>query len=396
MKSRSRQKTPQKTARSGRSQGKSGHPKARQEVRQKTPSSARSKAALPASKATADLSSKTPKKSGGQDEPSLQSLKQVQMLDIDSDRAGQRIDNFLLSILKGVPKTLIYRVIRKGEVRVNKGRVKAEYKLREGDLVRVPPVRLPEPEAPQKASDALLACLSGAVVYEDAGLLIIDKPAGLAVHAGSGIKVGLIEALRQLREADHYLELIHRLDRGTSGLVMIAKKRSMLRHMQQLLREKSLQGRSGGVVKIYQALAVGAWPNKGAGQVDLPLLKVEQPSGECVVKVRSEGKPSKTLFKLLSRHRFANVSLSLLEARPITGRTHQIRVHAQSQGCALLGDEKYGDDVINKSFKDLGYGRMFLHASMLRFVLPDGQQVEVSAPTPKLWSQLLASAGGKG
>lgn len=301
---------------------------------------------------------------------------QVLMIAIDEEFAGQRLDNFLIARLKGVPKSKIYNVIRKGEVRVNKGRAKPEYKLMPGDVIRVPPIRTAEAGTEAKASNQMMALLAKSIVYEDKGLLIINKPPGLAVHGGSGITLGLIETLRQMRPEDNHLELVHRLDRDTSGCIMVAKKRSYLRHLQAALREKSAG--QGGVVKVYKALVIGEWPKK-IHQVNSPLLKTVVAGGERIVKVHSEGKPSLTEFKVLQRFE----GFSLIEARPITGRTHQIRVHAQYSGHPLVGDEKYGDDEINASMRQQGIRRLFLHASALSFSLPESDElIHVEAPLP--------------
>lgn len=310
----------------------------------------------------------------------------VTFADISADEAGQRIDNFLLAKLKGVPKSKIYKIVRKGEVRVNKGRVKPEYKLRAGDSVRIPPVSVPE-RAPQALAGAsLLRLLEESVVFENDSLLVINKPSGLAVHGGSGINLGLIEALRQSRPEARFLELIHRIDRDTSGCIMVAKKRSMLRYMQQALREKSLKGSLGGIEKVYWALVDGAW-SKRCKKIDLPLRKVELPSGENMVRVDSAGKPSLTQFSVLQ----AYTECTLVEARPITGRTHQIRVHAQHVGHSLVGDVKYGFDGVNALMRERGFKRLFLHAAKLRFKLPESDSVtEVLAPLPDDLQSALA------
>lgn len=304
------------------------------------------------------------------------SLAQVMILSIDADQAGQRLDNFLIARLKGVPKSKIYNVIRKGEVRVNKGRIKPEYKLMAGDSVRVPPIRTAEAGTEAKASHQMMSLLAKSVLFEDDGLLVINKPPGLAVHGGSGITLGLIETLRQMRPEARHLELVHRLDRDTSGCIMVAKKRSYLRHLQAALREKSAG--AGGITKVYQALVVGDW-SKRIHQVNAPLLKTEVAGGERVVRVHPEGKPSLTEFRVLQRFD----GFSLIEARPITGRTHQIRVHAQYAGCCLVGDEKYGNDDINEMMREKGVKRLFLHASALSFYLPESEELtHVDAPLP--------------
>lgn len=305
-----------------------------------------------------------------------ESLAQVMVLSIDEDQAGQRLDNFLIARLKGVPRSKIYNVIRKGEVRVNKGRIKPEYKLVAGDSVRVPPIRTAEAGTEAKASNQMMSLLAKSILFEDDGLLVINKPPGLAVHGGSGVTLGLIETLRQMRPDAKHLELVHRLDRDTSGCIMVAKKRSYLRHLQAALREKSAG--AGGITKVYRALVNGDW-SKRVHQVNAPLLKTEVAGGERVVRVHPEGKPSLTEFKVLQRfHGF-----SLIEARPITGRTHQIRVHAQYAGHSLVGDEKYGDDDVNEVMRGRGIKRLFLHASALSFYLPDSEELtHVDAPLP--------------
>ncbi len=298
----------------------------------------------------------------------------VSFITIDADLAGQRLDNFLIARLKGVPRSKVYNVIRKGEVRVNKGRIKPEYKLLAGDSVRIPPIRTAEAGTEAKASHQMMALLDKSILFEDEGLLVINKPPGLAVHGGSGVTLGLIETLRQMRPEARHLELVHRLDRDTSGCIMVAKKRSYLRHLQAALREKSAG--AGGVEKVYQALVLGGW-SKRCHQVNAPLMKFEVAGGERVVKVHPEGKPSLTEFSVLRRYD----GFTLVEARPITGRTHQIRVHAQYVGHCLAGDEKYGSDLINASLRELGLRRLFLHASSLSFYLPDSDLVtRVEAP----------------
>jgi 23S rRNA pseudouridine955/2504/2580 synthase len=304
---------------------------------------------------------------------------QASFASIDADQAGQRLDNFLMARLKGVPKSRIYNAIRKGEVRVNKGRSKPEYKLAAGDQIRIPPIRVSGEKEVAKASNQIQKLLNDSILYEDEGLLVINKPAGLAVHGGSGINLGLIETLRQMRPDARYLELVHRLDRDTSGCIMIAKKRSYLRFLQAALREKSQQEIStGDVKKAYQALVIGQWPDNKK-KIDVPLLKMELNQDERIVKVHPEGKSSLTEFSVLSRYQ----GFSLIEAKPITGRTHQIRVHAQYAGHSLVGDEKYGHDETNLRMRELGFKRLFLHASALSFYLPNStDMVEVKAPLP--------------
>lgn len=302
----------------------------------------------------------------------------VQYLEIEPDQAGQRIDNFLRTVLKGAPKSLIYRLIRKGEIRVNKKRIKAEYKLQAADQVRVAPVRLPVKGEAAPVSDALLEHLESAVLFEDERLLVINKPSGLAVHGGSGVSLGLIEAVRKLRPQCRFIELVHRLDRDTSGCIMIAKKRSMLRTLHQALRERK-------IIKIYQALVVGRWESRDK-VIDAPLLRVEVRSGERFVKVDETGKASVTEYRVLRR--FGDQA-TLVEARPKTGRTHQIRVHCQFAGHPIVGDSKYTADEDNQQFKSLGFKRLMLHAAGLVVSLPEGEKIEVSAPLDPALTELM-------
>lgn len=292
----------------------------------------------------------------------------VQVLVVGEEAAGQRIDNYLLKLLKGVPKSRIYRLLRKGEVRVNKGRIKPEYKLMDGDSVRVPPIRVAERTAPEDVfvSDGLSRQLQGAILFEDERLLIINKPSGLAVHGGSGVSVGLIEALRRIRPDERFLELVHRLDRDTSGCVMLAKKRSTLKTLHGLLR-------GNGVDKRYLALVEGRWSSRKV-QVKLPLEKNVLQSGERMVRVNPDGKYALTRFEVVQRFPGA----TLVEARPVTGRTHQIRVHCQAAGHPIIGDEKYGRDEVNEQFRKEGVQRLFLHAHSLGFEL-DGERISVAA-----------------
>ena len=312
----------------------------------------------------------------------------VRLIAIDAASHGQRVDNFLLRELKGVPKSRVYNLLRRGEVRVNKGRVKAEYRLQSGDLVRIPPVRVAAAEPLAAApSPALAARLEAAVLYEDDGLLVVNKPAGLAVHGGSGVSFGLIEALRQLRPQARFLELVHRLDRDTSGCILIAKKRSALVALHAALREGSADA---GIDKRYLALVAGQWPRQRR-QVEAPLEKNTLRSGERVVRVSAEGKPALTEFELLERFEGA----TLVQARPITGRTHQIRVHARYAGHPLAGDEKYGDRAADARFRELGLKRLFLHAHSLGFVW-QGQPLLLRAeldPELKCFLEVLRGLG---
>jgi 23S rRNA pseudouridine955/2504/2580 synthase len=292
----------------------------------------------------------------------------AQLRSIDQDYAGQRVDNYLLRELRGVPKTRIYRALRKGEVRVNKGRVKADYRLQAGDIVRIPPLRQASPKDPPVVPHYWSEQLEQGILYEDRGLLVLNKPSGLAVHGGSGLNFGLIECLRQMRPEDRYLELVHRLDRDTSGCILIARKPAILRELHRQLRERHVD-------KCYLGLVRGKWP-KNCRVVDAPLEKNIVQSGERMVRVSKEGKHSITEFGILERLKGA----TLIEARPITGRTHQIRVHARHMGFPLLGDDKYSDDKTEAFCREIGLKRLFLHARSLRFSLPDEERLCLEAP----------------
>ena len=297
----------------------------------------------------------------------------VQFVEISADHAGQRIDNYLICQLKGVPKSLIYRIVRKGEVRVNKGRIKPEYRLKEGDVVRIPPVRQAEKKAPGKVSDKILKQVESRILFEDKRIMIINKPSGLAVHGGSGLSFGLIEVLRQLRPNDNQLELVHRLDRDTSGCLIIAKKRSALRRLHEQLRE-------GTMDKRYLTLLKGKWKGRSKW-VDAPLLKNVIKSGERLVFVDPKGKDARTQFIPYS----VGDEASLMSVKLDTGRTHQIRVHAQHIGFPIAGDDKYGDDEFNRQLKSKGLKRLFLHAFSLKFHLPDtetGENVPIYVEAP--------------
>lgn len=294
----------------------------------------------------------------------------VRLMEISSDQAGQRIDNYLITLLKGVPKSRIYRILRKGEVRVNKGRIKPTYRLKADDVVRVPPVRMEEKPAAIRPPDAQMERLEKAIIFEDKGLIIINKPAGLAVHGGSGLSFGVIELLRASRPTAPYLELVHRLDRDTSGCLMIAKKRSYLRHLHDQLRmDKKIR-------KHYRALLCGYW-DKGKHHENAPLLKVAHSSGDRMVRVHETGKESHTLFKSITTHK----QVSYMEIELFTGRTHQIRVHAAHCGHPVAGDDKYGNNDCNRELKKVGLKRLFLHAYRLEFEHPgSGQEMDIIAP----------------
>jgi len=306
----------------------------------------------------------------------------VRMLEVGTEDAGQRIDNYLMRHLKGAPRSLIYRILRRGEVRVNKGRIKPEYRIQAGDLVRVPPVRTAAP-TPSNVGEGAGDRLEQRILYEDERLLIIDKPAGMAVHGGSGLSYGVIEALRAARPEAHFLELVHRLDRETSGCLLIAKKRSELRMLHELLRERDFE-------KRYLALVQGRW-NLGDKRINAPFLKNQLRGGERFVTVDPEGKAADSRFRPLEIFNEA----SLVEVELGSGRTHQIRVHATHVGHPLAGDEKYGDEAFNRRMRDLGLGRLFLHAHSIGFRDPaSGREVHASAPLPDELRAVLDKLGG--
>ena len=305
----------------------------------------------------------------------------ARLVEVDEDSAGQRLDNFLIRQLKGVPKTHVYRIIRSGEVRINKGRVSADTRVEAGDVVRLPPVRISDKVAEKAERPA--PAREFPVLLEDEHLIAIDKPAGVAVHGGSGVSFGVIEQLRQARPASKFLELVHRLDRETSGILLVAKKRSALTHLQDQFRERETG-------KTYLALVTGTWPaNKKV--IDLPLHKYLQADGERRVRVTTaddpDGMRSITLVKVRStmpaRTAQGLPAMSLLEVTIKTGRTHQIRVHLASQGHGIVGDDKYGDFDLNKRLVRLGMKRMFLHAWRLQFNHPAlGERVTLNAGLP--------------
>ncbi|CAM3931996.1 23S rRNA pseudouridine(955/2504/2580) synthase RluC [Avibacterium endocarditidis] len=303
----------------------------------------------------------------------------VKMLQISEDEAGQRIDNYLLNKLKGVPKSLIYRILRKGEVRVNKGRIKPEYKLQSGDIVRVPPVRVSEKtQAPVSKKLNKVAQLEQQIIFEDDALLVLNKPSGIAVHGGSGLDFGVIEALRALRPEARFLELVHRLDRDTSGILLVAKKRSALRHLHEQLRNKTVR-------KDYLALVRGQWQSH-CKAIKAPLLKNELAGGERIVRVSEQGKPSETLFSIEERYDNA----TLVKASPVTGRTHQIRVHTQYAGHPIALDSKYGDKQFDSQMAELGLDRLFLHAYAIRLEHPKTQEtLTLTAPLESKLKEIL-------
>ncbi len=295
----------------------------------------------------------------------------VQMVPVGVDHAGQRLDNFLLGRLKGAPRSLVYRLLRSGQVRVNGGRAKPDTRLGEGDQVRIPPVRLAEPGTPPPAPEALLERLRSAIIHEDGQVLVLDKPSGLASHGGSGVKLGAIEALRELRgERGARLELVHRLDRDTSGVLLFAKSRAALLAFQEQLR-------TGGSEKRYLALIDGRL-TPSPFRIEAALRKQVLQGGERMVKVAADGKPSASVFKAVER--FAGATLA--EVTIETGRTHQIRVHAQHIGHPIAGDGKYGDETFNARMKGFGLRRLFLHAASLRIQGPGGEDYLLHAPLP--------------
>jgi 23S rRNA pseudouridine955/2504/2580 synthase len=308
-------------------------------------------------------------------------LPQAHFVTITEEEAGQRIDNYLLRVCKGVPKSHIYRILRSGEVRVNKGRIDQLYRLASGDVVRIPPVRVAE------KSSAIVPGAEFSILFEDAHLLVIDKPAGVAVHGGSGVSFGVIEQLRASRPDARFLELVHRLDRETSGVLMLAKKRLALTNLHEQMRD-------GLTDKRYLTAVYGDWKN-ARQHVKLPLHKYTTAEGERRVCVQAGGMESHTVFSLLRKwDKFA-----LLEAELKTGRTHQIRVHLASSGFPILGDDKYGDFALNRALlkADQTRGalkRMFLHAHQISFTHPDtGKQLTINAPLPAECERFLVSLG---
>ena len=309
--------------------------------------------------------------------PGAQGKPEVGWLTVDAESAGQRLDNFLIRHLKGVPKTHVYRIIRSGEVRVNKGRAAADTRVAAGDVVRVPPVRVSERSPADKAAAA--PAREFPILLEDEHRIALDKPAGVAVHGGSGVSFGVIEQLRRARPDARFLELVHRLDRETSGILLVAKKRSALKHLQDQFRERETG-------KTYLALVLGDWPER-LKVIDVPLRKYllagGEGEGERRVKTTTKDDPDGMRSISLVKVRQRLPDFTLLEVTIKTGRTHQIRVHLASQGHPIAGDDKYGDFERNKSLQKQGLRRMFLHAWRLQFVHPaTAQAVELLAPLP--------------
>lgn len=305
----------------------------------------------------------------------------VNHIRVQEHESAQRLDNYLIKILKGVPKSHIHRIIRAGEVRVNKGRAKPETRIQTGDLIRIPPVRVAERAA--KSNLQPVPARHFEIVFEDDALLVVNKPSGVAVHGGSGVSFGVIEQLRRVRPEAKYLELVHRLDKDTSGLLMVAKKRSALVKLHEMLRNDHPK-------KIYWAVGVGAW-QPALRHVRLPLVKYTGAAGEKMVRVGSaeDGQSAHTVFRVLDTfsgerpHSVGVSALSLVEATLKTGRTHQIRVHMQASGCPIAGDERYGDYQANRRLQKLGLKRMFLHAYSLELDHPlTGEKLVLQAALP--------------
>ncbi len=312
-------------------------------------------------------------------------MAQVSYLTISAAYVGQRIDNYLVSHCKKVPKSRIYRALRTGEVRVNKGRIKPDYRLQLNDSVRLPPLHKEEASAKWSPGERLSASLEQCVLFEDEALLVLNKPSGLAVHAGSGVDHGIIEVIRSRQKtADDYVELVHRLDRDTSGCLLLAKQRQILLYLHELLR-------LGKVHKYYLLVVHGRW-QCGDRTVDVPLLKNQPRSGERMVVVDTEGQHATTHFRLLCH---LGEEHSLLCAMPATGRTHQIRVHAAYLGHPIVGDQKYGDSVRDREIRARGYNGLFLHAYHLSFAYPMGsmQLMTLTAPLHAAWEAVLQEEG---
>ena len=319
----------------------------------------------------------------------------VSLITVAEHEAGQRLDNYLIKILKGVPKSHIHRIIRAGEVRLNKKRCKPDSRIQTGDLLRIPPVRTAEKQRSSENRAQAVPAREFTIIYEDDALLVIDKPAGIAVHGGSGVSFGVIEQIRRARPEARYLELVHRLDKDTSGLLMIAKKRSALVKLHEAIRNDHPK-------KIYLALGVGRLLNDRF-HVKLPLFKYTGAQGEKMVRVSEDGQSAHTIFRVLNRfsddllHQVGLSHLTLVQATLKTGRTHQIRVHLQSQQCPIAGDERYGDYQANKRLQKLGLKRMFLHAAELHLDHPlTGEKLILKAPLPQDLAQfvlMLENAG---
>ena len=309
-------------------------------------------------------------------EPNKQTLpSKPYFVEVDEEHEGQRLDNFLITHLKGVPKTHVYRIIRKGEIRINKGRVKQTTRLKQGDSIRIPPIRLSESSSTELDGSKYLF-LNKAILYEDDGLIVLNKPSGMAVHAGSGIKVGVIEAFRALRKDLKYIELVHRLDRETSGCLVLAKKSSVLKKLHEDFKNNSLK--NPRLDKRYVCLVKGQWQG-GQRRVTKALNTNAQRGGERMVMLDENGSFASSIIRPLS----TSYEASVLEVKLLTGRTHQVRVHCLSEGHPLAGDQKYGDRDFNKIIKSSGLARLFLHAAKLTFYHPMTEsKMTVVAPLP--------------
>lgn len=308
----------------------------------------------------------------------------VQHFEVSEDEAGQRLDNYVHKRLGEIPRSKVYRVIRKGEVRVNGHRAGPDTRLQAHDKIRIPPVRVRPPEEVGRPSAELQATIRKAIVHEDERLIVIDKPSGIAVHGGSGISFGVIEALRASRPAEHF-ELAHRLDRDTSGCLIVARNTQTLRVVHALLREEETT-----FEKRYLTLLKGPW-DLGKKRIDAPLRTDTRVGGERTVRVDASGKPSLSEFRPVQ---FFGRRATLMEVSLLTGRTHQIRVHAQHAGHPVAGDEKYGDEVFNEEMRTLGLNRMFLHASSVSFEWPNGAGLfSVNAPLPPDLAKLVDKLG---
>ncbi len=304
----------------------------------------------------------------------------VKRIEVTEEDEGQRVDNFLMRHLRKVPRTLIYRIIRKGEVRVNKGRVKVSTRLKAGDVVRIPPVKMPD-KIEVNESDipyAQLKRIESSILFEDNDLIVMNKPSGVAVHGGGGVNWGLIEVVRLLRPLAKRLELVHRIDRDTSGCLLIAKKASVLKALHAQIRDNKFD-------KRYLAIVTGTWPKK-VQKVELPLLKTHLKEGGWHVSVSKSGKEAVSFFRLKQSLQ----GCELMSVKLKTGRTHQIRVHALAQGCALLGDDRYGDRALNKQFRSMGMKRLALHAQFLGFTHPvTEEKVLFEAPLPSDFKKIM-------
>ena len=307
--------------------------------------------------------------------------KQVQYVKVLEPFAGQRLDNYLIRTLKNLPKSKIYKIIRKGEVRVNKKRIKPDYNVHSGDIVRIPPLMLQERNT-DISPKAFQNKIEDAIIHEDKTLIVINKPESMAVHGGSGLSFGVIEALRHSRPKEKYLELAHRLDRNTSGCLIIAKKRSTLKFLQSQFID------TGKVIKKYYALVTGIW-RKQNSIVDKPLLKNTLKSGERIVTVNPHGKQAITKYRVIQQTN----NYTLIEAYPLTGRTHQIRVHCQASGCPILGDDKYNSLASQQLAKQLNCKRLFLHAHSISFKNIGGERLHFTAELPQELQLVLKDSG---